>query len=100
MLVTLLSLTFFPLSFLKSFGYAGVSVVALAVIGALFGLPPILAIAGDKVDKWVVRKSAITPKEDGRWAQTARAVMKRPTAVVLLSLIILGVLAAPIQNIK
>ena len=99
-LVTLLSLTFFPLSFLKSFGYAGVSVVALAVIGALFGLPPILAIAGDKVDKWVVRKSAITPKEDGRWAQTARAVMKRPTAVVLLSLIILGVLAAPIQNIK
>ena len=99
-LVTLLSLTFFPLSFLKSFGYAGVSVVALAVIGALFGLPPILAIAGDKVDKWVVRKSAITPKEDGRWAQTARAVMKRPTSVVLLSLIILGVLAAPIQNIK
>ncbi|MEY3857359.1 MAG: hypothetical protein RLZZ193_1008, partial [Actinomycetota bacterium] len=42
-LVTLLSLTFFPLPFLKSFGYAGVSVVALAVIGALFGLPPILA---------------------------------------------------------
>ncbi|MCF8535158.1 MAG: MMPL family transporter, partial [Candidatus Nanopelagicaceae bacterium] len=35
-LVTLSSLTFFPLPFLKSFGYAGVSVVALAVAGALF----------------------------------------------------------------
>ena len=98
-LVTLFSLTFFPLAFLKSFGYAGVSVVALAVIGALFGLPPILAMAGSKVDKGVVRRSAITPKEDGRWAQTARAVMKRPTAVVLLSLIILGIMAAPIKNI-
>jgi RND superfamily putative drug exporter len=99
-LVTLFSLTFFPLPFLKSFGYAGVSVVALAVVGALFGLPPILALIGHKVDKGIIRRSAITPKEDGRWAQTARFVMKRPAAVVVLSLIILGVLASPITNIK
>ena len=98
-LVTLLSLIFFPLPFLKSFGYAGVSVVALAVIGALFGLPPILAMVGSKVDKGVIRKSAITPKEDGRWAQTARMVMKRPVAVVLLALIILGLFASPIKDI-
>jgi RND superfamily putative drug exporter len=99
-LVTMVSLTFFPLPFLKSFGYAGVSVVALAVVGAIFGLPPILALVGAKIDKGVIRKSAITPKEDGRWAETARMVMKRPTAVVLLSLIVLGILAAPVQNIK
>ena len=99
-LVTMVSLTFFPLPFLKSFGYAGVSVVALAVVGAIFGLPPILALVGSKIDKGVIRKSAITPKEEGRWAQTARMVMKRPTAVVLLSLIVLGILAAPVQNIK
>jgi putative drug exporter of the RND superfamily len=99
-LVTLLSLTFFPLPFLQSFGYAGVSVVALAVIGALFGLPPILALLGDRIDKGVVRKSAITPKEDGRWARTARLVMKRPVSAVLVSLVILGVMAAPITGIK
>ena len=98
-LVTLFSLTFFPLPFLKSFGYAGVSVVAIAVAGALFGLPPILAMLGKKVDKGVVRKSAIAHKDEGRWAQTARLVMKRPVAVVLLSLIVLGILAAPIKNI-
>ena len=98
-LVTLLSLTFFPLPFLKSFGYAGVSVVAIAVAGALFGLPPILAMLGTRVNKGVVRKSAIEHKDEGRWAQTARLVMKRPVAVVLLSLIILGILAAPIKDI-
>ena len=98
-LVTLLSLTFFPLPFLKSFGYAGVSVVAIAVAGALFGLPPILAMLGKKVDKGVVRRSAITHKDEGRWAQTARLVMKRPVAVVLLALIVIGILAAPIKNI-
>jgi RND superfamily putative drug exporter len=97
--VTLLSLTFFPLPFLKSFGYAGVSVVALAVAGALFGLPPILALAGSKIDKGVVRKSAITPKDEGRWAQTARLVMRRPVAVVVLALIVLGIFAAPLQNV-
>jgi RND superfamily putative drug exporter len=99
-LVTLLSLTFFPLPFLKSFGYAGVSVVALAVVGAILGLPPILALMGSKIDKGVVRRSAITPKEDGRWAQTARLVMRRPVAAVVVSLVILGVMAAPITNIK
>ncbi|MFM1910048.1 MAG: hypothetical protein RLZZ545_746 [Actinomycetota bacterium] len=99
-LVTMVSLTFFPLPFLKSFGYAGVSVVALAVVGAIFGLPPILAWMGNKVDKGVIRKSAITPKEDGRWADTARFVMKRPVPVVVLSLIILGIMAAPLGNIK
>jgi RND superfamily putative drug exporter len=99
-LVTMVSLTFFPLPFLKSFGYAGVSVVALAVVGALCGLPPIMALLGTRIDKGVIRKSSITPKEDGRWAQTARFVMKRPTAVVILSLVILGILTAPVQNIK
>ena len=99
-LVTMVSLTFFPLPFLKSFGYAGVSVVALAVVGAIIGLPPILAVLGHRIDKGVIRKSAITPKEEGRWANTARLVMKRPAAVVILSLIVLGIMAAPVQNIK
>jgi RND superfamily putative drug exporter len=99
-LVTLFSLTFFPLPFLKSFGYAGVSVVTIAVIGAIVGLPAILAVIGKKIDKGVILKSSITPKDDGRWAKTARFVMKRPTAVVLLSLIFLGILTAPIANIK
>jgi RND superfamily putative drug exporter len=99
-LVTLLSLTFFPLPFLKSFGYAGVSVVTIAVIGAIVGLPAILAVIGKKIDKGIVRKSSITPKDDGRWAQTARFVMKRPVAVVVLSLIFMGILTAPIVNIK
>ena len=99
-LVTMISLTFFPLPFLKSFGYAGVSVVALAVVGAIFGLPPILAMMGKRINKGPVRKSAMTPKDDGRWADTARFVMRRPVPIVLLSLIALGIMAAPLQNIS
>jgi len=97
--ITLAALTLFPQMFLKSFGYAGVTVVVMAVLGALVALPALLSILGTRIDKLVVRKSSITPKEDGRWAQTARFVMRRPVAVVMLSLIILTVLAAPIKNI-
>ena len=97
--ITLASLMLFPLMFLKSFGYAGVTVVVMAVLGSLVALPALLAILGKRIDKAVIRKSAITPKEDGRWAQTARFVMRRPLAVVVLSLVILSVLAAPIKNI-
>jgi RND superfamily putative drug exporter len=97
--VTLAALMLFPLMFLKSFGYAGVTVVIMAVLGALVALPALLAILGKRIDKAVVRKGALTPKEDGRWAQTARFVMRKPVSVVVLSLVILTVLAAPIKNI-
>ena len=98
-MISLAALMFFPQMFLKSFGYAGVSVVAIAILGARIPLPAILALLGTKIDKFVVRKSSITPKEDGRWAHTARFVMKRPVAVVVLSLLILGTLASPIKDI-
>ena len=98
-LVTLASLLFFPLNFLKSFGYAGIAVVALAVLGALIPLPATLKLLGKKIDKWAIKKSSITPKEDGRWAQLARFVMRKPLAITVLTLILLGFLAAPIRNI-
>ena len=97
--ITLAALMLFPLMYLKSFGYAGVTVVVMAVLGALIALPALLAILGKRIDKAVVRKGALTPKEDGRWAQTARFVMRKPVPVVVLSLVILTVLAAPIKNI-
>ena len=98
-LVTLASLLLFPLNFLKSFGYAGIAVVALAVLGALIPLPATLALLGNRIDKWVIRKSSVTPKEDGRWADLARFVMRRPLTITVLTLILLGILAAPIRNI-
>ena len=98
--LTLISLTFFPQNFLKSMGYAGAAVVALAVLGALIPLPAILAMMGSRINKGVIRKSAIVQKEDGRWARVARFVMRRPVSVVTASLAILFIMIAPITNIK
>jgi RND superfamily putative drug exporter len=97
--VTLGSLALFPQFFLKSFAYAALAVVLVAIAGALTTLPALLAIAGPRIDKFVVRKGAITPKEDGRWATAARLVMKRPVAVVVIVLAVLAIIATPIRGI-
>jgi len=98
--LTLGSLVIFPQFFLKSFAYAALGVVFVAVLGAITTLPALLALAGPRIDKYVVRKSAITPKEDGRWAATARLVMKRPIAVVIGTLVLLALIASPIKSIS
>jgi RND superfamily putative drug exporter len=97
--LTLLSLTLFPIGFLKSMGYAGAAVVFVAVAAALTSLPALLALLGKNIDKGRIRKSGITPKEQGRWAQLARFVMRRPISVTALSLTALALLIAPISNV-
>ena len=98
--VTLISLMFFPLNFLKSMGYAGASVVALAVFGALIPLPALLVMLGERVNKGRVRRGALIQREDGRWAQVARFVMRKPITVVAGSLAILFLFISPIGNAK
>jgi len=98
-MVTLGSLILFPQPFLKSFGYAGISVVLLAIISALLPLPALLNILGRCIDKGVIRKSAIITKNEGGWAKTARFVMKRPISIALLCFLMLGVFSFPVRNI-
>ena len=98
--VTLGSLVIFPQYFLKTFGYAAITVVISAIVGALIPLPALLKILGHKVDKYVIRKSGITPKADGRWSAVARFVMARPKRVLVATLIIITVLIWPITSVK
>ena len=98
--VTLISLTFFPLNFLKSMGYAGASVVTLAVLGALIPLPAILALLGKNINKGRIRKNAFNDSDKGRWSKFARFVMKRPVTIVAVSAVILTIFVSQITNVK
>ena len=93
--VALAALLFFPQFFLRSFGYAGMAVSILAVIGALTAIPALLAILGPRINKFKVRRGDLTPKDDGGWARLARFVMRRPWPVMIASVAVLLVLAAP-----
>ena len=76
--VSLAALLVFPMTFFKSFAYAGIPVVLLAAGGAVIVLPAMLAVLGRRVDKLALFKH--TPKEvgEGFWHRLAVLVMRRP----------------------
>lgn len=99
-MLVLASMVLFPQYFLKSFAYAGISVVFFAVLASILGLPAVLALLGHKIDKWKVRKSALVNNDHGGWAKTAQTVMKRPLVFILASVAFLTVLALPATKVK
>ena len=93
--VALASLLIFPQYFLRSFAYAGIAVSVLAVIGALTAIPALLAILGKNVNRLKVRRGDLAPKDDGAWARVARFVMRYPWPVLVGTIALLLVMAAP-----
>lgn len=98
--LVLASMLMFPQYFLKSFAYAGVSVVLFAVLASLIALPATLALLGRNVDKFKVRRGDLKPKESGAWSTLATGVMKRPVLVIVGTVTILVALASPALDAK
>ncbi|GLW12079.1 membrane protein [Microtetraspora sp. NBRC 13810] len=85
--VSLAVLLLMPFDFFRSFGYAGIAVVAGGLLGSLVVLPAVLATIGDRV---LPRRA---PRDGGGrfWQGLATGVMRRPvlyggaaTALLLL----------------
>lgn len=93
--ISLAALLIFPLFFLRSFAYAGIAVVALALVGAIVFMPALLAALGHRVDTLVLWRAR--PKEvgEGLWHRIATFVMRRPVAIAAAVIALLLVLGAP-----
>ena len=99
-LLGLLGLVLFEFMILRSVGVAGAIVVGLAVAAALTLLPAILAIVGTRIDRLAVRKVRMSTRMDGGWSRLARAVMRRPVAVLVPTLAVLVLLASPFLHVR
>ncbi|HEX2117846.1 MAG TPA: MMPL family transporter [Acidimicrobiales bacterium] len=97
--VSLAAMLVFPLTFLRSFAYAGIAVVALAAVGAVVVLPALLAVLGRRVDKWVLWHRPAKPEGTGFWHRVAVAVMRRPLPVAAAVILLLLFLGAPFLRI-
>ncbi|MFJ4274304.1 MMPL family transporter [Streptomyces coelicoflavus] len=97
----LASLLVFPQYFLRSFGYAGVGVVAVAAISTLFVMPALFVVLGHRVNKgrmpWA--KDRQPGVQGSVWGRMARTVMRRPALTALPVLAVLLVAAAPLLGI-
>jgi putative drug exporter of the RND superfamily len=97
--IGLSAMLFFQGSFLTSMGTAGALVVAIAVLYALTFLAALLAVLGHRVD----RLRLPLPQRSGNrglWHGLAVRVMRRPVAVLVPVLALLGLFAAPFFSIK
>ncbi|WP_436775074.1 MMPL family transporter [Yinghuangia sp. YIM S09857] len=96
------ALLVFPQYFLRSFGYAGVGVVAIAAVGTLFVMPALFMLLGHRVNSgrlpWAKRKASAGTRAP-LWGRLARTVMRRPALTALPVLAVLLVAASPLLGI-
>ena len=97
----LAALLVFPQYFLRSFGFAGVGVVAIAALSTLFVMPALLYVLGHRVNSgrlpWA--KPGRSGTREPLWGRLARTVMRRPALTALPVLAVLLVAASPLLGI-
>ncbi|MFY7069761.1 MMPL family transporter [Nocardiopsis changdeensis] len=103
----LAGMLFFPLYFLRSFAYSGVTVVLLAALTSLVVLPAVLTLLGPRVNaldprRLLRRGSAPPPEEaaDRRWGRLTRAVMGRAPVFALTALALLVAVGLPFLRVE
>ncbi|WP_340539718.1 MMPL family transporter [Nocardioides sp. GXZ039] len=89
--VALITLTVFPMGFLKSMGIAGAVVAVVAAVAALVVSPAIFGLWGAKL----ARKRRRDDEAEGRWYRLSHAVMRRPGAIAAVTAVVMLALAAP-----
>ena len=93
---SLSALLVFPLYFLRSFAYAGIAVVLLALAGSILSLPALLATLGYRVNALRIGTRRIERAEsDGAWHRIATLVMRRPIPIATAGIIVLVLLGIP-----
>ena len=98
--ISLAAMLLFPITFLKSFAYAGIAVALLAAVGAVVVLPALLAVLGPRVNKWAVfHRSAAPPVGTGVWHRIATFVMRRPVPIATAAIVLLLALGTPFLHI-
>jgi RND superfamily putative drug exporter len=98
--VALAALLLFPLYFLRSFAYAGIGVIVIAMLGAVVVLPALLKVLGPRVNAgrlpWARSVSTVSPW----WARIAGGTLRRPVRAALPVLVLLVLAAAPLLTVQ
>jgi RND superfamily putative drug exporter len=98
-IAALAALLIFPLYFLRSFAYAGIGVVVVAVTAALVVLPALLVALGPRVDSGRLPWIRTPPRTAAPWwGRLASLAWRRPLLTAVPVLGVLLVVASPLLH--
>jgi len=98
--ISLAALLIFPQVFMRSFAYAGIAVVGVALLGSVVVLPALLMALGRRIDSLRVRRTRPAAAGEGRWHRIATAVMRRPVPIATAVVALLVVLGLPFLRVE
>src|SRR5215471_926211 len=104
-IASLAAMTVFPLYYLRSLAYAGIAVVALAAAASLLILPPVLAVAGHRINRFDVfapvrRRLPGSRAGRGLFYRLAAWVIRRPAGTGIIVAGLLVTLALPFAHVR
>ncbi|MEM8747614.1 MAG: MMPL family transporter [Actinomycetota bacterium] len=98
--VSLAALLVFPLYFLRSFAYAGVGVIAVAMAASVITLPALLAVLGPRVNTWSFGRPGATRRRENVWGRLGARVIRRPGIVAAATVALLLFVGLPFLNVE
>ncbi|KAB2811041.1 MMPL family transporter [Pimelobacter simplex] len=107
--LSLSALLLFPMPFLRSLGFAGIAVTALAVLTAVVLVPAMLAQVGHRLDRAdlfapirrrITRRRARLGDDRLTWHRIAALVMRRPVPVLVSVSAVLILLMLPFAGVR
>ncbi len=102
-MICLLGLTLFPISFLRSVGVGGIAALAFAIIAALTILPSLLLIIGENINRGSLnrrQRKELEKKQSSRWYSLGNYILKYPFVSILIAILIILVTALPLAHVK
>ena len=98
--ISLSALLVFPLTFLRSFAYAGVGVVAFAMLASIVVLPAALAGLGHRVDRFRVYRRRVGRHAANPWKRLGTTMADRPWPTILIAVPLLVLTALPFLGVE
>lgn len=90
------AMALFPMYALRSLAYGGVAVVVLAALASLVVTPAIILLT----TKRIAKKRAPRHRSSNLWYRWARGVMRRPTTMVVATVLPLLLIASPFRDAR
>jgi RND superfamily putative drug exporter len=85
-----------PQRFLYSVAAAGAAVALISALVAMFVVPSLLALLGNRINALAIRRGPAVSDDSGGWYRLAHGVMRRPVVVALASAGLLLAAATPL----